>query len=602
MSMIHRIVFVTGLALCAFVSAGAVTVPLSVSNRSSFPSRGELARGGVPMPLGKLKDAGTLRLLDAEGKPVPTQFTVLNRWPSDGSIRWVLVEFPLDIEGGQTKMFTLTSESQLPTAAPAVTVKVTEDANKIAVDTGPLRFSVRRKGFALLDTVSIVARGQEIPVAGPLACGNGFTIVQADGKVFDTLKDENSSVRVEETGPLRVTLLAEGRHQGVDGPGPFSYQARIYATAGSAALRVQYVFTNDEGKWPDELIDIRRLFVPLFCKLGSRVRRIAIAPDKTWELAEDSDATMAIPPPVTKPGEKPLRYYEGPAVVALANPLGLGVAATVRWFWQLRPKSMTIAPDGTVTINLIDAPPPTEAVHFYPGMSKTHDLLFEFAVPGKEATTWAAARNFQQPLFVKCPPSWYCQQTLSLGRLVSADYPGYRSEFQNLRKIIDDSFVEQIRVIRQLRARVHDPQRDEDSYHVIHFGDGFHHFVSSSHVGIQWDNCYYSYTHLLAMQYCRTADDLFLDTFREAVTFEGDITFSWHKDTLGAPRVNPGAYHIGGFTGFDRFMSDSYNFYKPIGMLEAYYLTGDRRHWEAGLTNLRWMLFHNGYNCLLYTS
>ncbi|MGQ9662854.1 MAG: exo-rhamnogalacturonan lyase family protein [Kiritimatiellia bacterium] len=576
----------------------ALTIPLTVTNRGTLPSRGELARGGVPMPLGKLKSTENMQVLDAERKAVPTQFTVLNRWPADGSIRWVLLEFPVEIDADQTKQFTLVTDSTIPSGKPAVVVKVNETPDNITVDTGPLRFTVRKNGFALFDTVSVVDRGLELPIAGPLACLNGFTIVTTDGSTLDTIHDRSCTVKVEEAGPLRVTLLAEGRHTTGTAPTPFSYQVRIHATAGSSAVRVQYVLTNDEGKWPDELIDIRRLYLSLGAKLGSAVRRFAITPDGTRDEPLGSAQPLTLAQYVQRAAPDNKRYYEGPAVVGAVNPQGMAVAAAVRWFWQLRPKSMLVRPDGLLTLNLVDAPAPEEPVHFYPGMSKTHDLLFLFTPPTRTPHDWAAVNNFQSPLFVKCKPSWYCQETLSLGRLVSADYPGYRPEFQNVRKAIDDSFVEQVRVIRELRAKVHDPQRNEDSYHVIHFGDGFHHFVSSSHVGIQWDNCYYSYTHLLAMQYCRTADDLFLDTLREAASFESDISFSWHKSTLGAPRVNPGAYHIGGFTGFDRFLSDSYNFYKPIGMLEAYYLTGDRRYWEAGLTNLRWMLFHNGYNML----
>ena len=573
-------------------NAAGLNVPLTVTNRSDLPRDTELAAGGVPLPIGALKDESQLRLVDAAGKHVPAQFTVLNRWPVDKSIRWVLVQVPVKIDAKATLKYTLKrGRYLLPKWNHQVVVTEPKGKdNSYIVDTGVMRFTVNRRNFALFDRVVLLDKGKEIPLGGPGACGKGFTITTEKRGTFNTANDADCTLRIEDAGPLRATLVAEGKHKNDKGEALFDYQVRIYAVAGSRAVRVQYVFTNSEGQWPKELIDLRNVSLALKLDAKAPFTRWLIDPKSRRDVADaNTQATL---------DSAKTRYYEGPAVAGLAAK-GAGVAAAVRWFWQLRPKSMTVAPNGALTVNVIDAAAPREAVHFYPGMSKTHDLLFQFTGPGESLDDQNAPRLFQDPLFVKCEPSWYCQQTLSLGRLVSADYKGYKPEFQQLRKTIDDGFVQQIKTIRRLRKNVVDRKRDLDSFSVIHFGDGYHHTKRlGDHKGIEWDNCYYSYTHLLAMQYCRTADDLIFDTLREAATFEGDITVVWHKGRLGAPRVNPGAYHIGGFTGWRRFNSGTYNFYKPLGMLELFYLTGDRRHQEAGLANLRWMLRAIGYNML----
>jgi hypothetical protein len=570
------------------VSAADVNIPLTVTNRSDLARDRELASGGVPLPMGTLNDTSTLRVVNAAGKHVPAQFTVLNRWPADGSIRWVLVQFPVSIAGNQTLPFTL-KRGRYRVRKTTHRVTITDRGDHVQVDTGVLRFLVKKKSFGLFDKVTLLDGRKEVPLTGPGACGNGFVIETESRGTFRTGNDPDATLRIEDAGPLRATLVAEGKHRNDQGEALFDYQVRIYAVAGSRAVRVQYVFTNSEGDWPKERIDLRRVGVTLLLKAEGAYARWLIDPKRHVDVTRPHAAARL--------DAAETRHYEGPAVAGLAFKNGNGIEAAVRWFWQLRPKSMEVTPDA-LAVRLIDAPKPKEAVHFYPGMSKTHDLLFRFLGPGESNDDVNTCRHFQDPLFVKCEPGWYCQETLSLGRLASADYEGYKPEFRNVRKLIDDGFRRQIEVIRDLRKQVVDRKRDIDSYHVIHFGDGFHHFYGSNHRQIQWDNCYYSYTHLLAMQYCRTGDDLILDTLGEAATFEGDLAVCWHKSQLGAPRVNPGAYHIGGFSGWRRFTSGTYNFYKPIGMLELFYLTGDRRHQEAGLTNLRWMLTHDGYNML----
>lgn len=579
----------TACLLASTMTASALDVPLTVTNRSALAREHELAAGGVPLPIGALRDTSTLRVADAAGKPVPAQFTVLNRWPADESIRWVLVQFPVKSAGEQTLNYTLTTGRAARPAHPHQ-VRISEKGGHYQVDTGVMRLAVKKKNFALFDQVALLDEGKEVPLAGPDACGEGFVIETATRGAFSTANDADCTLRVEDAGPLRATLVAEGVHKNEKGEALFDYQVRIYAVAGSRAVRVQYVFTDSEGEWPQERIDVRRASVGLSLKPKKLDSRWLVDLKRRVEV-RDPDTRARLDASET-------RYYEGPAVAGLAFEDGGGVEATVRWFWQLRPKSLEVTKNSAV-VGVIDAPKPKEAVHIYPGMSKTHDLLFRFTGPGESLDDEHTCRHFQQPLFVKCEPAWYCQKTLSLGRLVSADYEGCKPEFKKVRKVIDDGFRRQIEVIRRLRKRVFDRERGMDSYHVVHFGDGFHHLKrAGTHRGIEWDNCYYSYTHLLAMQYCRTGDDLILDTLREAATFEGDIAVCWHKSHLGAPRVNPGAYHIAGFSGWRRFTSGTYNFYKPIGMLELFYLTGDRRHQEAGLTNLRWMLSHDGYNML----
>jgi len=580
------------LVAAPFADAGGLRIRLSVTNRGPMPRDRELASGGVPLPMGAEHDPAGFRVVDSAGLVLPAQFTVLNRWPADKSIRWVLVQFRVAIAGNGTASFTLTTGGGGRPPEPRRRLKITDKPDHLLVDTGAMRLTVRRKSFALFDTVRLIDGDEEIPLIEPGACGKGFTITTTNGETFSTGNDAGGKLRLEDAGPLRATIVAEGRHQDSRGNGRFDYQVRMYVYAGSRAVRVQYVFTRSGGRWPDEATDLRRVHVSVRPRSEGRVTSRAFDPLRQYFGRPGAKTSLRVPPRA----DRTQRFREGPAVVSVADEVGNGVAATIRWFWQLRPKSLEVAPDGTLSLNIIDARGPNdEPVQFYPGMSKTHDLLFHFTGLGDSADDELATRHFQQPLFVKCDPGWYCQKTQAFGRLVSADYKGYRLALRQTRKIIDAGMAEQIRTIRALRREVLDKKRGIDSHHVIHFGDGFHHQEGPGHLGLQWDNCQFGFTHILAMQYARTGDDLYLDTLREAAAFEGDIAVCWHKDHRGAPRVPSSGYHIVGHPDLGgTHVSETWMVFQPTGMLETYYLTGDRRHWEAGTANLRSALRPDG--------
>ena len=126
-----------------------------------------------------------------------------------------------------------------------------------------MRFTVKKTSFALFDRVVLLDEGKEVPLAGPGACGKGFTITTEKRGTFSTGNDADCKLRVEDAGPLRATIVAEGKHKNDKGEALFDYQVRIYAYAGSRAVRVQYVFTNSDGQWPKELIDLRKVAVAL---------------------------------------------------------------------------------------------------------------------------------------------------------------------------------------------------------------------------------------------------------------------------------------------------------------------------------------------------
>jgi hypothetical protein len=563
-------------------ATAAITVPLTVTERAHVARSEELAAGGVPLPRGAAKDTKDFGVLDADGKPAPAQFTVLNRWPDDGSIRWMLVEFLVSLDADGTKTFTLRQGAENP--APAEPIRVMVGAEQAAARTGGIQIEVRPGGFRLPNAP------------------DGFAVTTAAGETYTTAADAQGQVTLEDGGPLRATFRYEGRHKNTKGESLLAYRVRLHVISRARGVRLQYAYIHDTGPYTNTPVDIKELTFAMRANAEGPITAFFGGSGKTHECVLKADERLRLS--VGAADEYRLSGAltdKGP--VKAAKDLNLGWCAltdgkgagtfAVRWFWQLYPKALSIKGDGSVAVELI-SPDAVEPVHVYRGMAKTHDLLLVQQAGAQPAREAAVA--FQQPLFVKCPPAWYCQDTLGFGRLVSSDYKGLPAEQADFVRKVDDGFVRQIEVIRNARDEIVDGKLKQDSYGLVHFGDGFHHRASSTHQGLQWDNCYYEYTHLLAMQFARSGSDVILDTLREAARFEGDSAIAWEADGTAGPRVNPGGHHVGGFGAFQNAPSGSWNFYKPIGMLQAFHLTGDRRYEDAGLANLNWMLTHDGYD------
>ena len=70
-------------------------------NRVAWP-----VTSGIPVPQGRLQPGDSVILQTVEGVAVPLQTEVLGFWP-DGSIKWLLLDFQTDLQGGQVRSFLL---------------------------------------------------------------------------------------------------------------------------------------------------------------------------------------------------------------------------------------------------------------------------------------------------------------------------------------------------------------------------------------------------------------------------------------------------------------------------------------------------------------
>ncbi len=176
---------------------------------------------GVPFPKGMLFDTHHVRVVDAQGKPVPAQFTVRSRWGfEDGaSIRWLSVD--LQSPDAQAwwpdrkhKPYVLEFGPSVAAAHTARKVTAAKSEAGYRIDTGPLQFTVRQQGFNLIDEVTLDGK----PMMSSSA-KHGLYLVDHEGSIYRAANDRDVKLTLEEQGDLRVVIRAEGWYVKDDSPG-----------------------------------------------------------------------------------------------------------------------------------------------------------------------------------------------------------------------------------------------------------------------------------------------------------------------------------------------------------------------------------------------
>jgi len=84
-------------------------------------------------------------MVDPKAGVLPTQSTCLARW--DKSLqyaKWLLVDFQVDLDPGQTKEVFLEYGDDLEVPQPSQVVRVSQRKSRMLIDSGALRLEIRR--------------------------------------------------------------------------------------------------------------------------------------------------------------------------------------------------------------------------------------------------------------------------------------------------------------------------------------------------------------------------------------------------------------------------------------------------------------------------
>ena len=482
---------------------------------------------GIPLPRGELVDEAHTQLTDSRGRPVPTQTTAFDRW-DDGSVRWLLVDVPA--ESAQDRFVLEYGHEVEPVPLPS-RLRVTETADRIEVDTGPLQFAVRRRGFDLFD--SFVSRGRQL-----LGAGDRLTLVTADGVSHRAAGDPGGTVRVERSWPRHAVIVATGWLAPTRGKPRFAYVARLDAYEGQDFVTLAFTFINksDADREGIKAASVRLPFASAvqgwnLCGVEGR--------GAGWLLQDKHDHFS------TSEDDEGKRS-NGRAVLGLDD---ARVQLAVRDWWQNYAKGFEVEE----TSLRVDLWPGRLELPYLSrqGEAKTHELLIRVCAP--DAETDAAFACFDALPQLVATPEWNCESKAA-GEMLPA--PGSPWPW------FDEGFARGVEVILERREK-------RGFYGMRDFGD-----QTRGELRDEWDNNSRDLSLSLYQQYLRTGEIRYLRLGRQMQLHQMDT------DTIHHSPRNPerlGATYCQARNPNHREKQPSPTFTSIGGQLLYAALTGDER-------------------------
>lgn len=359
---------------------------LSPSGHAGFARTDACVTVGIPLP----DAAGIVEVseLALAGRDV-WQMRPLAHWES-GHVKWVLVDFPTDVSvaGEVPPVRLVRRESDAPAHEPIGS----ERGDRIDIRTGALRVNLARTGTSLVRRIRAGGR--------VWAAGDDAFVVRArgeDGREYlGTILDSRPAY-LEENGPLRAVVRADGVHRDLDGVTLCDFTLRLTFTLGSSVVRGEYRVRNASSERARH-IRHRGISIDLSTTLENDLGFAFARPEAPWSVTGDlhsGDVAMSVVayndslqqggrevrwhegcegwvPPVaydpstesyTQEGtivlvngvpvvESPRARYSRVAWADLTESSGAGVSAGVLHAAQLWPVSMTMTGEGQLELGL----------------------------------------------------------------------------------------------------------------------------------------------------------------------------------------------------------------------------------------------------------
>ena len=265
---------------------------------------------GIPISRHQAENVGEFTLLE-NGKPVPAQFTERATWYPGQGLKWLGLSFLAAYQDGKPAEYRLVHKAPAVGATP---LKVTESDDTIRVETGAIEFEIGRKPFAGIQHVKLAGRN------APLVTGRGGPFLMDErGRVYNSELDETAKVVIEESGPVRVTILAEGWLTNPKNERLCRYEIRFTAWAGQPWIDVRQrtilTFNTDEKK---------------LARLGFLV---PLSGMDQWAAGLDGKAATGGIPALPEAEKKPAPARTAPPLAA---------PATIGWLIQSRPDQVAV--------------------------------------------------------------------------------------------------------------------------------------------------------------------------------------------------------------------------------------------------------------------
>lgn len=509
------------------------TAIIGIAKKTPAERMREPVTCGLPWPRGKLQDPAKLSLRDSSGKIQQLQTRVLDRW-SDGSVRWVLLDWLATVSGGAR--YEVRADGAGDTENQGVHTKSMRGS--ILVETSGGKFIVSPNSAFPFSAV----QNRDVQCVDPRR--SGFSLHDAEGNPAAV---KFHAVALEEPGLIRTAIVCRGRVR--CGRAKLDLIARLHFFFGSPVVRMEITLRNPQraehagGLWslgdsgsvlfrdfalslalpPEEgRENVLRWSTAPETSFHTSERSVVIHQDSSggenWQSAAHRNREGKVPLQirgyVAQSEDHPEEGHRATPVVSLQSP-GRCVGVAMEHFWQNFPKAVEATGEGLV-LRLF---PHTHGdLHeLQGGEQKTHrfHVAFSYESVAKEPLQWC-----RDPLVPRAAPEWYA----STGAL---PYLLPRKEDPNIDYLRlvnhaiegDDTFLAK-------RERI-------DEYGWRHFGD-----LYADHENVYYDgtpplvshyNNQYDAVAGFALQFMRSADERWWRLMRELAHHVMDIDI-YHTD------------------------------------------------------------------------
>ena len=534
---------------------------------------------GVPFAQGSLNSLDQLGIQSPMGEDIDAQFRIMSRW-RDGSVRWVKCDFQASVPANATTKYQLITNSSY-TAETDLTVDETEA--EIVVNTGPLRFSVNKFNYNLIDQAFLdlnengsFESSEEIISK---ASSDGWVATRS-GAAYYSKQAAPSRIIIEEQGPMKVVLKVEGRHYDTQGNFFLKYETRIYAFAGKPYLKVRHSYANgtsvsslgDSGSPAfGESVEEYRLGMNLNLSGDLSYRVGTSGQGVAGSLSTGSISLLQKDrPTVATPFQFELKEQNNLLSAgtkadgwATLSDDRWGLTFSSRFFWEKYPKGLRLSADGSIELQAL----PTEEF-LWVAMGSGDEYLFYFHSSGMvpNAQEWSQTLS-KSPLIAHVDPA-YLVATEAFYALGSCQ----SSRWSNLNNFINTTTNNHLSNCDAL-----------DLYGNLHFGDvprnqwelGENRDLST------WGNNYYDAMLTSARLFAQTGDRRFFDVMLPMAWNNMETQcFQTYEENDWMNGYNP-SYSL------NHRSTGHYNQHYGEGIWYYYYLTGDERAREVGLRAAR---------------
>jgi len=390
----------------------------------------------VPFPRGAIDTPDCVRLLGPGGGEHPCEIEAIARW-SDGSVKWILLNFPVTIEAQATATYHLEYGPGVMRAPLTSGLEVRESPAAIHVQTGPISFSVNREPFSLLEQVQLHGR--------PLLQSQQLRVTDAGGTTYDLSGSIPREVVVEEQTSRRTVIRARGKHASSDGRTFLDYLVRVYAWADLPWAQIEYTFINTEDT---ESVDIGEISLDTMLSVEASRAGSCGSGRKTYTSGEpfsfhhdsllERYGVFAGSSIYGDDGEKVegVGMYEQQIArgwLDVSDGQG-GVCVSLRDFLAMYPKEACWRGDH-ITFSIW--PERAEPLRLHQGMARTHTFMVYFHEgDGQQARAGELAAAFGEPLLPRNGP-WYLESGV-FGRV----FPFSPDRFPGLERRLRDQVTQ----------------------------------------------------------------------------------------------------------------------------------------------------------------